>query len=63
MCRQKGDFSWLSGKFGNKPFIVTAVIARQKNAGIAGPVSNFSNAAMATVTKTRCYRTFQTVVV
>ena len=39
------------GKFGDKLFTVTVVRARQKNAGIAGPTSNFSNAAMAGVTK------------
>ena len=41
------------GKFGDKLFTVTVVRARQKNAGIAGPTSNFSNAAMAAVPSSR----------
>ncbi len=39
------------GKFGDKLFTATVVRARRKNAGIAGPTSNFFNAAMATVAK------------
>ncbi len=39
------------GKFGDRLFTATAVRARRKNAGIAGPTSNFFNAAMATVAK------------
>jgi len=47
------------GKFGNKLFTARVVIARRKNAGIAGPMSNpyFSsnkgNAAMAAVASIR----------
>ena len=43
------------GKFGDKLFTVTVVRARQKNAGIAGPTSNFSNAALAAVAKKSVY--------
>ena len=51
--------SGLCGKFGNKPFTATAtatataVRARRKNTGIAGPASNFFNAAMAAVASIR----------
>ncbi len=41
------------GKLGNKLFTAPVVRARRKNAGIAGPTSNFSNAAMAAVASIR----------
>jgi hypothetical protein len=52
----EGEFNALRpsgacGKFGDKLFTATGVRARQKNAGIAGPTSSFSNAAMAAVAK------------
>ena len=52
---QRGEqqASGACGKFGDKLFTVTVVRARQKNAGIAGPTSNFSNAAMVAVTSSR----------
>ena len=49
--RRAKEASGACGKCGDKLFTVTVVRARQKNAGIAGPTSNFSNAAMAGVTK------------
>ena len=50
-CSQSTSASGLCGKFGNRLFTAIVVRARRKNAGIAGPTSNFFNAAMATVAK------------
>ena len=51
--RVSRNTSGLCGQFGNKLFTATVVRARRKNAGIAGPTSNFSNAAMAAVASIR----------